>query len=342
MKRVSTYSTMDDVAKLAGVSQSTVSRVLRGSTFVEEEKRKKVLEAVQKLDFKRNIAASKLAGSRSNEIGIIIPDIENPFFAALYKGAESALVPKGYSIMLGNSGTEKSAARAYVDKMLEHRAAGVIISSIALDPRYIAEIKERLYIVTLPIEAGVDCVTADEEHGAVEAIDYLAKECGHRRIAFWGFDKSFEQVSKRFHGYKMGLMRNGIVFDGDLIFLSGMFQEEVMVKVEENLHRFTASDSPTVIFAANDNAAINIMSALRQYGIQVPEDISIIGFDNNFISALVTPPLTTVSQPSYQMGQIAAELLLEHLDGEEERPARTVILPTKLIIRESVKKLPVP
>ena len=336
---MSSYPTMKDVAELAGVSQSTVSRVLYGSTFVDKDKRDRVLEAVKRLDFKRNIAASKLAGSRSNEIGIIIPDIVNPFFSTLYKGVESILAPRGYSIMLGNTGTEKIAACKYLDKMLEHRAAGVIISSVALEAKYINEIKGKMYIVTLPLEAGTDCVTADEEHGAIEAMDYLVHDCGHRRIAFWGFDNFFEQVSKRYMGYKIGLLRNGIPFDKDLIYLSGMFQDEVICKVAELLPRLTCSEGPTAIFCANDNTAINILSALRQFGIQVPQDISIVGFDNNYITALVTPPLTTVSQPAYQMGEVAAQLLLEHLDGEEDRPARTVILPTKLIVRESVKVL---
>ena len=335
---VNKYPTMDDVARYAGVSQTTVSRVLRGLPVVSDKKRVKVNEAVEKLGFKRNIAASKLAGNRSNEIGIIIPDIANPFFAALYKGAESVLVPRGYSIMLGNSGNAESAACNYIDKLLEHRAAGVIVASIDLDPLYVADVKDKLGIVTIPIEIGVDCVTADEERGAIEAIDYLVQKCGHKRIAFWGFDKNFEQISKRYNGYLQGLSRNSIPFEQDLVFISGMFQDDIFEKVAHVMPQLTAPDGPTAIFAFNDNAAINIITALNRHNIQVPRDISIIGFDNTFISNIVSPPLTTVSQPASQMGQVAAELLLDHLENDNQT-ARTVTLPTEFVLRESVRKI---
>ncbi|MCX7720302.1 MAG: LacI family transcriptional regulator [Dictyoglomus thermophilum] len=324
-----------DVARLAGVSRSTVSFVLNNTPGIKisEETRKRVLEAVKALDYKPNAIARSLAKQRTEAIAFFVLDIANPVFPNMARGIEDVARQNGYILLLCNTDGKSLRELRYMNIMLERRVDGIIAG--ALSNEEVSKIAQKknmpLVILEHPRLQEHDVVYADNVKGSYEAVMHLI-ELGHNRIAHITINPESIIVQERIEGYKKALEDAGIPFDADLLkIFYGKVDEESAIN-----ELFSLPDPPTAIFTFSDFMAIQVMKILIRRGYRIPDDISVVGFDDT-LANLTIPALTTVSQPFYEMGAKAAEILIERLKNPN-MPIQHVKLPTKLVIRESTAK----
>jgi DNA-binding LacI/PurR family transcriptional regulator len=338
------HPTIVDIAQLAGVAPMTVSRVINESGYVSAAMRERVRSAIRELDYHPNGLARSLKRRRTQVIGILLPDIVNPFSGELARGIEEVLRERGYASFISTS--ERSTAREQegLRALFDHRADGLIVAT--RETKIGNEYLERLTGRGLPIVAvgrqlnhpRIDRVTADHWKGGYEAVEHLLG-LGHRRIGFIGVSLVSGAGLRRFQGYLDALNENDIPILPELIVgpktMTGpgySTQEDGY----EGMQRLLAlKPPPTAVFARNDFTAIGAMCAIRDAGLRIPDDVAMVGFDNVPLSAYTAPPLTTVDQPTTEQGRRAAQLLLERIDSEEEVARREVSLDCHLIIRHS-------
>lgn len=339
-----THPTIRDIAAQAGVAAMTVSRVINESGYVSEAAREKVMKVVRELNYHPNGLARSLKSQRTQVVGILLPDIANPFSAQLVSGIQEMLMARGYSSFITIS--ERSAEReeAGIKALFDHRVDGIIVATRETPSGN--ELLERLTERKLPMvvvgrnwqHARVDRVTADHKKGAYEAVKYLIA-AGHRRIAFVGVTQANAKELQRFHGYVAALRDHNLSVEEQLIVgpetLSGpgySTQEDGY----QGMQRLLAlAKRPTAIFARNDFTAIGAMCAIYDAGLSVPHDFSVVGFDNVPLAEYSSPPLTTVHQPTEEQGRQAATLLLERIEGDAQRARREIMLQCKLMVRQS-------
>ncbi len=332
VKKKKEVPTSWDVAKLAGVSRSTVSFVLNNTPGIKisEETRKRVLEAVKILDYKPNAIARSLAKQKTEAIAFFVLDIANPVFPNMARGIEDVARHNRYILLLCNTDGKSLRELRYMNIMLERRVDGIIVG--ALSNEEISRIAQKknipMVILEHPRLLEHDVVYADNVKGSYDAIMHLI-ELGHTRIAHVTINPESIIVQERIEGYKKALQDAGIPFDSDLL---KIFYDKVDEELAVN-ELLSLSNPPTAIFAFSDFIAIQIMKNLNKRGYRIPQDISIIGFDDT-LADLTIPSLTTVSQPFYEMGAKAAEILIERIKNPN-LPIQHIKLPTKLVIRES-------
>jgi LacI family repressor for deo operon, udp, cdd, tsx, nupC, and nupG len=329
---------IDDVARLAGVSTATVSRALRGLPTVSKTTRDRVLAAATQLGYAASPSASRLAGGKTGAVAVVVPRITRWFFATVVEAAEQALHQGGYDLLLHNlGGSETERQRLLHTSALHKRVDALILVATPLQGAdFDAVTSLALPGVTVSSGTGVPgwpSIRIDDVAAARTATTHLL-QCGHRRIAHISGDPADElafttHIDRR-RGYREALGDAGIVPDPALD-----VEEEFTVAGGE---RATAEllrhgTPPTAIFAACDEIAMGAMAALRQAGLKVPEDISVIGIDDHDLAGVVG--LTTVAQPAAEQGRLAADILLGPLTGGDYPGEETVILPTRLIVRES-------
>jgi LacI family transcriptional regulator, repressor for deo operon, udp, cdd, tsx, nupC, and nupG len=329
---------IDDVARLAGVSTATVSRALRGLPTVSQATRDRVLAAATQLGYAASPSASRLAGGKTGAVAVVVPRITRWFFATVVEAAEEALHQGGYDLLLHNlGGSETERQRLLHTAALHKRVDALMLVATPLQGAdFDAVTSLALPGVTVSSGTGVPgwpSIRIDDVDAARTATSHLI-ECGHRRIAHISGDPADElafttHIDRR-RGYRDALAAAGISPDPMLD-----VEEEFTIAggeraVAELLRRGTL---PTAIFAACDEIAMGAMGALRQAGLKVPEDISVIGIDDHDLAGVVG--LTTVAQPAADQGRLAANILLGPLTGGEYQGEETVILPTQLIVRES-------
>lgn len=329
---------IDDVARLAGVSTATVSRALRGLPTVSQATRDRVLAAATQLGYAASPSASRLAGGKTGAVAVVVPRITRWFFATVVEAAEEALHQGGYDLLLHNlGGSETERQRLLRTAALHKRVDALMLVATPLQGAdFDAVTSLALPGVTVSSGTGVPgwpSIRIDDIAAARLATNHLI-ESGHRRIAHISGDPADElafttHIDRR-RGYREALGAAGITSDPALD-----VEEEFTVAggeraVAELLRRGTL---PTAIFAACDEIAMGAMAALRQAGLKVPEDISVIGIDDHDLAGVVG--LTTVAQPAADQGRLAANILLGPLTGGEHPKEETVILPTRLIVRES-------
>jgi DNA-binding LacI/PurR family transcriptional regulator len=321
--------TIVDVAKRAGVSKSLVSLVMRGAPNVSDEKRERVLRIAAALGYRPNAVARSLVRQRTNLLGVLLSDLHNPFFAEVIDGIQAEAAARGYRTIIGTGDrVELSEARA-LDTMLELRAEGLILASPILPMRRIAEASREVPTVLVARgsrSSSVDSVANDDTAGAALAVGHLAS-LGHRRIAHIdGGDGAGARERRR--GYERAMERHGLAREARVV--AGSYTEEGGWRGVAAL--FSRGMAPTAVFAANDLAAIGTLSALAEKGKRVPEDVSVVGYDNTALAAVHHIHLTTVDQPRPEMGRTAVSLILERLDGER-RIARHLLMPPSLVVR---------
>jgi DNA-binding LacI/PurR family transcriptional regulator len=338
------HPTMVDIARQAGVAPMTVSRVINENGYVSAEMRDKVQQAVKELNYHPNGLARSLKRQRTQVVGILLPDIANPFSAQLVSGIQEMLMARGYSSFICIS--ERSAAReeAGIRALFDHRVDGIIVATReTLEGN---ELLERLTERNLPLvvvgrnwrHTQVDRVTADHGKGGYDATDYLIS-VGHRRIGFVGATRVSGAHLQRFQGYLRALREHDLELDEQLIVGPeavagpGYSTQQDGYQCMQRLLALTRR--PTAIFARNDFTAIGAMCAIHDAGLRVPEDFSVIGFDNVPLAAYTSPPLTTVHQPTPEQGRQAATLLLERIEGDRAKARREIILDCQLIVRQS-------
>jgi LacI family transcriptional regulator len=324
-----------DVAKRAGVSPATVSRVLSNHGRVNVQTRTRVLQAVEDLHYIPNALARGLKTRRSGMIALIIPEIINSFYTTLARGVEDVTNEHGLHVVLGNTDEKLSKERAYIDLMLAHYVDGVIVAPASSSARHLRPLATRSIPVVL-IDRTVmgyetDIVRGENFESAILLTRHLL-ELGHRQIAFINGDAATSSARDREQGFRMALTQAGTPVAEELISRGSWFIEDGERRTTELLDK---SPGFSAIFAANNFMAIGALRALRGAGIRVPEQIAIVCFDDVEAAAEIEPFLTVMAQPAYSMGTLAAKLLVERIEEKFTGPAREVVLSPRLLVRRS-------
>jgi LacI family transcriptional regulator len=334
--------TTHDVAALAGVGRTTVSRVLNGSPGVSAATAARVVAAIERLDYRHNVTASSLRRSdqKTRTIGLVLPSIMNPFMGALARAVEDAVRMRGMLVFAGSCDEDGEREREFVEALRSHRVDGMIIVPASADHSYLLSEQQRgtaLIFVDRPARfLDADFVASDNVEGARNAVSHLATH-GHRRIAFLGAKLAIATAEERLRGYEEGLARQGIPLDSSLVRtgLTGLRgTHEVESTVAELLQR---RDPPTALFSSLDLFTIEAIDALRTLGLQ--HQVALVGFDDFPLANRLDPPVTIIAQDAMALGRTAAELLFSRLDGDSS-PTKQIRLPVELIARGSGEIMP--
>ncbi|MBX3062684.1 MAG: LacI family DNA-binding transcriptional regulator [Anaerolineae bacterium] len=327
--------TIMDVARASGVSYATVSRVLSGYEFVKASTRHRVMEAVEQLGYVANLQARSLAGGRSRIIGLLVPNLDNGYIGTIMRGIDQELERANYDLMLYTTHRQPDNESFYVNAIANGLTEGLLLVTPLVATTYLKVLREHSFPYVLIDQVdGADnssSVSATNWQGAYEATQHLI-ELGHRRIAFITGALVIQSAVDRLQGYKAALADSGIPIRDELI-LEGDYLQRSGYEISKNLLQ-SAVPLPTAIFASNDLSAFGAMDAARECGLRIPDDISVIGFDDIPQASLVYPKLTTVGQPLEQMGKVAVKMLLEQIEGRNHQPRR-VTLATQLVLRDS-------
>lgn len=324
-------ATIRDVAAHAGVSVATVSKVLNERYGVSASTIERVRAAIAQLGYESSLVARSLRNQRTNVIGILVTDIE-PFSAELLKGAARGIRGTGYELVVYSAGGEPAHAVGWENRFLSRLSGTLIDGAVIVTPTVLAPSYGAPVVAVDPHTGGEDVPTveSDNRRGAELATEHLL-ELGHRRIAFIAGRDDLESARLREEGFRAAMAAAGVPVDPGLV-VAGDYAEALSANAAHGL--LTLPDPPTAVFAANDLSAIATMDMALTRGMQVPHDLSVIGFDNIPESTLTRPMLTTVEQPIQLMGQRAIELLVTLLNGEVPAEHR-VRLPTRLLVRDS-------
>lgn len=326
--------TIYEVAREAGVSTATVSRVINDRRHVREATRQKVEQVMDQLGYVANRQARGLAGGRSKVIGLLVYELGSSYFNQLIRGIDAAVTSIGYDLMLYTTHARREREAQHAAELAGGPVDGLIIV-LAVDIRsYVDRLhRQRVPFVLLDYDSdipGTTFITAANRQGARDAVDHLVG-LGHRRIGLITGTAGTSSARERLSGYRDALRTADIEHDRRLV-VKGDFLEARGYEAMRQL--LSLDDRPTAVFTSADTAAFGALRAIREAGMRVPEDISVVGFDDIPESSLVTPPLTTVRQPLWEMGATAVRLLQRLMDEPDATPRRTE-LATQLIVRES-------
>jgi LacI family transcriptional regulator len=330
----SNHVTIVDVAREAGVSYTTVSRVINNKDNVKPETRERVLMVMTRLGYVVDQRARSLAGGRSQVIGLLVHDLSTSYIGEIMRGVDAELASSQYDLLLYTTHRRKIKESAYVITLTRGMADGLLLV-LPRDPgAYLETLRQYRFPHVLIDHRGVDeetpAVAAANQQGAYSATEYLI-ELGHRRIGF--ITGAMDQLcaQDRLGGYKAALADHGIAFDPDLVREGNFFQPLGYAGASDLLE---LPHPPTAIFASNDVSAFGVMEAVREHGLRIPGDVSVVGFDDIPQASHVHPPLTTVRQPLEKMGRTATRMLLERIQ-DPQRPIERVELPTEFVLRQS-------
>lgn len=339
------HITIYDIAKKANTSTATVSRVLSNSDYpVKKDLREKILKVAKELNYIPNMIGRQLKTNNSMTIGVIIPSITNPFYASLVLGIEDIAQSRGYHVLLCNSHRNPELEKKYVKTLFEKQVKGVIVSSISSNQRLLGELIEKgLNLVAF--DQTVEGLNSSQIHfdyrkGGFMAVEYLINK-GHRKIAFISSPLSRPSRRSTYHGYRDALDQYGVEIKEEWIQIAAREEEdseknyEFHNGIEMTKKLLEKQELPTAIFCCNDMTAFGVMNELATQGIRIPDQISVMGFDNIEFAEMVTPPLTTIQQPDYEMGRMACNLLLDTLSRKEKENVNIMLQP-KIVERKSV------
>lgn len=327
--------TIHDVARLAGVSPATVSKVLNGGRYVSAPTRERVRSAVAKLGYRPNTIARSLKKQRTHTIGLITDDLKGVFTMPLMLGIEEAVSEQGFNVFLCNSHGEAARERTHLQALVDKQVEGIILlSGYRVHERGAPALPigdlpiVYLYQYTHDIQA--PAVIPDDRGGAELGTAHLARG-GRRRIGFINGPPHYEVTHQRLDGYRMALEQAGLAYDPALVRVSSWHENSGYRLAHELM---ALSTPPDAIFCASDSLAVGALDALHELGLEIPGDVAVVGFDNREFAAHQRPPLTTVALPLYEMGKLAGELLMAAVHGETPEPIIHDLACT-LVLRES-------
>jgi LacI family transcriptional regulator len=328
--------TIQDISELSGTSPSTVSRVLTGNAVVSPAKRAAIEAAIQRLNYRPSHLARGLKTRTTFSIGLLLNDITNPFYSAIARGAEEVANQEGYSLILCNTDEDPARELQYLQVLEDKHVDGVLLGPTGHNQHSLYDLAERIPVVQVDrqIQPNVlSAVLVDNEKGAYSAVQTLIQR-GHSRISFIGWKENITTMRQRYAGYLHALAEAGIPAEPHRIIhaerLSAPHTANLILPLLQSRER------PTALFACNNQLGLGALSAIQQAGLRIPQDIALIIFDDLEVFAVIKPSITVVRQPASEIGQEAMRLLIRQIEAPDDSPPQTVILPTELILRESI------
>jgi LacI family transcriptional regulator len=328
-------ATIQDVAKLAGVAPITVSRVINKSGYCSEDARQRVEAAIAELGYVPNTLARSLRSKRTNTLALVLTDITNPFWTTVARGVEDAASSAGFSVIFCNTDESEKEQEHYLNVLIQKRVDGILLVPVTSNPRPV-ELIRRQEIPVVVLDRHLDGVEADivrsDSEGGAYQLTHLLTEAGHRNVAILAGPQGVSTAEDRVAGFRRALAEAGVtptaehVIYGQYSLESGGDMARLALAVRPR---------PTALFASNNFIAIGAYKVLRELGIDVPRDMSLVGFDDLPISLVVDPFLTAAAQPAYEMGHRATEVLLERLTGQAPLTYQEIVLPVELVKRRS-------
>lgn len=327
-------TTIQDVAKVAGVAPITVSRVLNNSGYASEETRARVEAAIKKLGYVPNTLARGLRSKRTHTLALVMTDITNPFFTLIARGVEDFASRSGYTVIFCNTDESESKEDNYINILVQKQVDGVLLvpaCSNSKSVRFLQSNDIPVVLIDRSIpEIQTDLVRCNSEEGAYHLVKHLL-DLGHRRIVTITGPREVSTAQDRAAGYRRAMKEANLdklarVYYGSFTQASGH---------ELTVQALALQPRPTAIFGANNFISIGVLKALRETGLRVPEDVSVVGFDDLPDTMLVDPILTVAAQPAYEMGSQAADLLLKRITNTLSTASQEIVLPTEIVIRQS-------
>ncbi len=322
--------TIKDVAERAGVSKSLVSLVMRGASNVSSQRRAAVIAAASELGYRPNAVARSLVRQRTHIVGLMLSDIHNPYFAEVVDGVETAAALEGYGVLINNGSRRPAGEREAMETLLELRVDGLVLAGPVINVGDIAAAARSEPVVLVARSTrtkGVDSVTNDDRKGGALAVEHLIG-LGHERIAHLSAGSGAGARSRR-TGYERAMERGGL--GSRIRIVGGSFTEDGGYEGMREL--LATGEHPSAVFVANDFAAIGALQAADEAGVDVPGDISIVGYDNTALAGLRRIGLTTIDQPGAEIGAMAVQLLMERIAGR--RSDCHIVVPPSLVVRST-------
>lgn len=325
--------TIKDVAQVVGVSASTVSRALSGSTLVNDETKSRILEVATSLGYERNELARALVKGSSGAVGLVVPDITNPFFSDIARGVSEIAERAGYGVILCNTDDRADRELSYIRLLRRKRVDGLMICSARLDASPDLDVPAStpfILVSRLSADSAAPYVITDDRAGARLAVEHLLA-LGHQDIGFIGGPENVQSSRDRMDAYLEVLAEHQLLPQAELRRFAGFTQSSGR---EAGRIMLSASNRPTAIFAANDVTALGVLEVAEGMGLRIPEDLSLVGYDDISFASLPRIQLTTIAQPAVEMGQIAADWLFTAIDGDRVPPLQRTLIP-RLIVRST-------
>ena len=326
-------TTIYDIARKVGVSTATVSRALSNTGSVNRALKNEILQVARDMNYRPNSFARGLVTKESHIIGLIMPDISNPFFPAVARGVEDVANESGYNVLLCNTDGSANKETDYVNILRSRQVDGVIFTTSQVNSKNARALVEAGVPVVLAdrrTNMACDSVVADNVGGAYKAVRHLTG-LGHTRIGIITGPSGMATSEERIDGYRRALLESDIAVTHELI-CEGDYRQHSGYECVCRLLK--SPKPPTAVFACNDLMAVGAMLALEDHGLEVPKDVAVVGYDDIVIASVTRPRLTTVAQPKYEMGAVACRLLIERFRSPE-RPHQSIALESQLVIRES-------
>ena len=331
-------TTMRDVARVAGVSAKTVSRVFNDDPHVTEETRERVRWAMQKLNYVPNLLSRSFRVGADAAVGLAVPDIADPFFAAMASSIEVDLVGRGMAVVVTSLGQGAESERPALETLLRRQISGLIVACVSADQSYLAPWQDRtpmVFVDRAPRGLSGVCVIEDDLGGAREAVTHLASH-GHRRIAFLGVSLPVATIRRRLKGYRAAVAENGLDDSPDLVCISAESYDEAAAGL---VKRLEAPHPPTAVFSSNIPTTMSLVLALQR---AERTDVALVGFGDFPMAAALSPAVTVLDQDPGGLGRIAVERLVQRIEEPHARLRRRTVLPVPLIPRGSGELPPRP
>jgi DNA-binding LacI/PurR family transcriptional regulator len=336
MKHTLKHATIIDIAKKLGISASTVSRALSNHPDIRKETKEKVKKIAKELQYSPNPIAQSLKSSRTTTIGVIVPEIKHDFFSSAISGIEDVAYQAGYTIIVCQSNESYEREVVNTNALMHHRVAGVVVSisqNTKNGEHFQDLLKRRIPLVFFDRvcdDVIANKVVIDDYQSAFEAVTYLVEK-GYKTIAHFAGPKELGICKRRWNGYVDAIKQLPSLSPFDWVRYGGLHEQDGYASMDSLIKE---NRIPDAIFAVNDPVAIGAFQRIKEAGMKIPDDVAIMGFSNNKIASLVDPQLTTIDQPSFEIGRKAAEILIRMIEDEVVEP-KTWVLDTKLIIRGS-------